>query len=106
MNGEIIRIIEKESKYGKIYFDVLFKMEKTGSCFRSCIYTGCRNFTNWKDLLKVGNILKNLELIWKFGKLFIDADSFPELIRKGNPEYSQYTKPKRKNLEVQEVLFK
>ncbi len=109
VSGEIIKILEKESKYGDIYFDIHFRLLKTGSFYRSCIYPYCRNFSNWTGLLSIGNVLSNLELIWKKGRLFIDADSIPLLIRKGKPEAKQDLKPVTKQVMksfgVQEVLF-
>jgi len=100
MKAEIIKIIEKESKYGSIYLDVQFKMIDTGSFYRSCIYKACRNFSNWINLLQVGNILSNLNLITKYGKLFIDADSFPVLIRSGIPDIASF-----KPLQNQKKIF-
>lgn len=97
VSGEIIEILEKESKYGSTYFDVHFKMINTGSFYRSCVYTECRNYSNWKNLLHVGNILSNLKLITKYGKLFIDADSCPLLMRSGNPLIKHKLKSVRNN---------
>lgn len=97
VSGEIIRIFKKKSKYGNIYYDVHFKLLNTGSFYRSCIYPECRNFSNWETLLSVGNILKDLELFYsKSGKLMINADSWPVLIRKANPEANQNLRPIRK----------
>lgn len=89
VSGELIKILPKKSNFGSLYYDCLFKMVLTGSCFRSCIYTKCRNFENWKNYLEVGNILGNLKLISKYKKLFVDADSFSVLIRKANPEIKE-----------------
>lgn len=106
MTGEIIKILEKESKFGKDYYDCLFKMKDTGSFLRSCIYTGCRNFANWKELLKVGNVISNLKLIDRFGRVFVDADSQPILLRKGNPGINNELRPIRKQNEfLQGKLF-
>jgi len=100
VSGEIIRILKKESKYGNDYYDVQFKLLQTGSFLRSCIYTGCRNFTNWKNLLQVGNILSNLKLIDKFGRVFVDADSIPNLIKRGDPGINQELRHIRKQNEI------
>lgn len=113
INGEIIKIIEKKSKYGNIYFDVQFKLLGTGSFYRCCVYTQCRNFIRWENKLKVGNILSNLDLITKYGKTFIDADSFPELvceypssIEKLNDKLSSFGNSIRKvKKQLQESLF-
>lgn len=96
MQGELIRVIEKQSKYGKEYFDCLFKMKNTGSFIRSCIYSGCRNFANWKNILQIGNVFSGLQIIEKYGKLFIDADSIPILIRQGDPGINQELRPGKK----------
>lgn len=105
VSGEIIKILKKESKYGNTYFDVQFKLLNTGSFYRSCVYTSCRNFSNWDSLLKVGNMLSNLKLITIYGKLFVDADSFPVLIRKANPEIKQLKPIYRKKEVLQMELF-
>lgn len=105
VSGEIIKILDKKSKYGNIYFDVHFKLIDTGSFYRSCIYTLCRNYSNWKDFLQVGNILSDLKLITKYGKLFIDADSFPVLIRSGNPNIQSFKTERNERKILQGSLF-
>ena len=105
VSGEIIKRLEKESKYGSNYFDVQFKLLESGSFYRSCIYTACRNYSNWKDFLEAGNVLSNLKLITIYGKLFIDADSSPVLIRKGNPEIKQMKPIYRKTEILQMQMF-
>jgi len=105
-NGEIIKILEKTSKLGGIYYDVLFKTQ-TGNHYRSCIYRKCRNFVNWVGFLKVGNLFANLNLINKFGKTFIDADSKFIFLKRGNPEATPDMKPIKNKLPtiLQESLF-
>ncbi len=106
VEGEIIKILTKKSKYGDIYYDVHFRLQESGSFVRSCVYTRCRNYRNWIGLLKVGNILENLQLFeTKFHKLFVDADSFPLLVRKGNPEIKENLKPIKKSKSHQNSLF-
>lgn len=78
---KVLYLDSKEGKGGK-YFDVMFRLNKSGSYYRSCIYEHCRNFRNWKGFLEPGYILGNLKLLQhKSGKLFVDADSLPKLIQ-------------------------
>jgi cytidylate kinase len=105
MQGEIIKILEKKSKYGSDYFDVHFKLLESGSFYRSCIYTACRNYSHWKDFLKIGNVFSNLNLTLKYGKYFIDADCKPELIRNGNTEILKVNPIKKQNHNLQMSLF-
>ncbi len=94
VTAEIIRITKKPSKFGGIFYDVIFRFEQSRNCYRGCIYEDCRNFVNWRGLLNVGNILKNLDLIPKYGKLIVDADSQPLLIRAGSQETKPFVKSK------------
>lgn len=105
VSGEIIKVLKKDSKYGNVYYDVQFKLLETGSFYRSCIYTACRNFSNWNDLLIVGNVLSRLRLIEKYGKIFIDADSFPILMRKGGPEVIHDFRLIRKAMRKEPVIL-
>ncbi len=98
-SGELIKVTRKKSKFGGTYYDCLFKTE--GQYLRSCIYEQCRNFPRWKNYLRAGTVLNNLEIVRKNGKDFINADSFPCLIQvsKSHDEAFSFKVSK------QEVLF-
>ena len=61
----------------KMYHLVCFKLEKGGTAI-SYISPQMDNFHRWKDFLKIGTVVKNLDLL-KDGKT-IDADSHPVLV--------------------------
>lgn len=90
VTGEITKILKKESRYGGTYYDVHFRIIPSGNFYRSCVYENCKNFNQWQHLLKVGNILENLQLIeTKYHKVFVDADSLPVLSRQASPDELQ-----------------
>ena len=109
VSGKIIKVLDRKSKYGKNYFDVLFQMTATGSYLRSCIYTECRNYERWEDLLEVGNVIGGLELIYIEKRLFVDADSYPFLKEKtkfkSEPEKVHTAPAISKIKSTQEKLF-
>lgn len=107
VTGEIIKSLKKHSKYGGIYYDVHFKLLITGNFYRSCVYMDSRNFVNWKHLLKVGNILENLQFMeTKYHIVFIDTDSMPYLLRKANADIVEFRHKVTKPINVlQEGLF-
>lgn len=88
MEALILKIDERESKYGDRFKYVFFKGVADGKSYFSCLYPKMGNHRRWVALLKPGNIIGNL--IAK-GKL-IDADSYP---RKAG--FQELRKPEEEN---------
>lgn len=82
MKGEITRIdITKQSHTGD-YKRVYFKLED-GKFAKTDLVSSFRNYQRWAPLLKVGNVLGNLQLKPGGVKvLTVNADSYPTLIKK------------------------
>ena len=78
MTGEIIEIhsIKKSRNEGENFIRIEFRLDG-GSWAKTDLVPHFRNFRRWAKLLKIGNILGNLELK---DAMTIDADSFPILI--------------------------
>ena len=73
MTAEIIKIQKKKSRYGGYYWLVCFKSLSGKSCI-SYIYERMRNYSRWKKVLNVGNILSSLKTV-KGKPNIVDADS-------------------------------
>ena len=83
MQARIMKVDEKRSKYGGIFYYVFFKDTETGQSIRSCIDPKMGNYKRWHEFLAPGVVLGNLRTITRRdGSTLIDADSLPEFIRK------------------------
>lgn len=84
MKGTIKKIdITKKSHTGdfkRVYFEL-----EDGKFAKTDLVSSFRNYPRWSNLLKVGNVLGNLQLK-TVGKLTtVNADSFPTLVKKADP---------------------
>ncbi|NDB59835.1 hypothetical protein EB001_15515 [bacterium] len=78
MKAQIIKIIDKTSRFtGKPAHMVCYKCED-GKSRTSWVDEGNANWLRWYDKLQVGNTLGGLNIN---AKGYIDADSFPEIIK-------------------------
>jgi len=74
MVATIITIKRKLSQYGGYFFYVYFKGQD-GKSYYTCLYPKMRNFKRWKEFMKEGIVLVNLNIK---EKNLIDADSIIE----------------------------
>jgi len=82
MEARIMKVDEKRSKYGGIFYYVFFKDLNSGKSLRSCIDPEMGNYKRWHEFLKPGTVLGNLRTITRRdGSVLVDADSLPEFIR-------------------------
>lgn len=83
MEARIMKVDEKRSRYGGIFYYVFFKDTATGKSIKSCIDPKMGNYKRWQEFLAPGIVLGNLRVITRRnGSTLIDADSLPEFIRK------------------------
>jgi hypothetical protein len=73
MTAKIIEIQQRPSKWGGIFYHVLFK-DANGKNFYTYVYPRMRNFSRWKKVLNKGINLTDLKLMANKNNL-IDADS-------------------------------
>ena len=73
MRATITKIIDKQ-RYERLHFK-----GEDGKHYMTDLVSTFRNYSRWKPLIKVDNVLDGLKLM---GKNKIDADSFPKLARK------------------------
>lgn len=84
MKGEITRIdVTKKSHTGD-FKRIYFKLED-GRFAKTDLVSSFRNYPRWSNILKVGNVLGNLQ-IKEGGKVVtVNADSYPTLSKKADP---------------------
>jgi hypothetical protein len=77
MKGPITKIDKKKWGNGAYFTRVYFELERPGSKWaKTDLVEDNRNWNDWKNVLKVGNILENLELL---DDTTVNADSVPRL---------------------------
>jgi len=81
MNAKILKITERPSNQGGIFYYVFFKSDE-GKSYRSCISSKMRNFKNWEQIIKRYTKGEELELSGLFvtPQGLIDADSKPVIL--------------------------
>ena len=78
MRAKIVKIEEKDSKYGGFFYFIFFKGED-GKSYRTCVYPRYGNFKRWQPV--INDFTKDgIKEIWldglvKKGERLIDADS-------------------------------
>ena len=78
IKAKIIKIEEKTSRCGGIFYYVFFKNTE-GKSFRTCIFPRCGNYKRWQPIIE--KFFKNDGELWLDGlvlkgKGLIDADSW------------------------------
>jgi len=81
MKAKVMKIQQKDSKYGNFFYYVFFKGEDKKS-YRTCVSPTMRNYVNWEDIIKEFLALKkkdiwleNLTVLSVGKQLLVDADS-------------------------------
>lgn len=74
----ILKVSKKPSKINREFYWIFFKGDD-GKSYRTCVDPANRNYSNWKEIMQPGYVLKGIRI--KFGNL-IDADSRPVVVRK------------------------
>lgn len=81
MRAKIIKVVEKDSRYGGCFYYIFFKGED-GKNYKSCVYPQCGNYKRWAEIIQ--RYLKEPAEIWLRGLVLkgeklIDADSLFEV---------------------------
>lgn len=77
---KILKIEKKPSKINKIFYYIFFK-GSDGKSYRTCLDPANRNFQNWQNIMKAGNVLTGIRMKKYMGRDIIDADSLPRVKR-------------------------
>ena len=84
MKAKIIKIVERDSKHGGIFYYVFFKGED-GKTYKTCLYPRLKNFSRWYPVLKSFQEEQKKEIWLKnlivLKKNLLDADSLFNVIR-------------------------
>jgi len=89
MRGKITRIDTVKRSHTGDYQRVYFQLEN-GNFAKTDLVSSFRNYSRWKPLLKVGNVLGNLNIKEKGKVTTVNADSYPMIA-------SDFETPKQAN---------